>query len=119
MMLLFLSLGVSLLLTLLFELGFALLWSIRTPALRRGRELTIVALVNILTNPAVVLLANYAQARHPGYPLGFVLLLEIGAVLVEWFCYRACSEALRHPFLFSLCANLFSVLAGFALAALL
>ena len=119
MMLLLISLGISLLLTLILEFGFALLWSIRTPALRRGRELTIVALVNILTNPVVVLLANYALSRHSGYPYGFVVLLEIGAILVEWVCYRACSEALRRPFLFSLCANLFSVLMGFALTALL
>lgn len=109
------SLFVSLLLTLLLELGFALLWSIRTPKLRSKRELTLVVLVNCLTNPVVVLLANTALAHWHWGALWLLPVLELCAILVEWLCYRACSETLRRPFLFSLCANLFSVLMGFAL----
>lgn len=109
------SLGISLLLTLILEGGFALLWSLRTPKLCSKRELTLVALVNCLTNPVVVLLANTALAHWHWGALWLIPVLELGAILVEWLCYRACSEALRRPFLFSLCANLFSVLTGFAL----
>ena len=35
-------------------------------------------------------------------------VLECGAVAVEWWCYRAFSEQVRRPFLFSLLANAFS-----------
>lgn len=48
-------LAVSLLLTLAFEEGFALLWG-----LRGKRELGLTALVNCLTNPPVVLLHHTA-----------------------------------------------------------
>ena len=44
------SLGISLGLTLLFEGAFALAWGLR------GRDLTLCALVNLLTNPPLVFL---------------------------------------------------------------
>lgn len=92
--------AVSLLLTLLLEEAFALLWG-----LRGCRELALVALVNCLTNPPVVLL--YHALSLP------VLLLEAAAVLVEWRCYRAFSGQLRRPFLFALLTNVFSYTAGY------
>ena len=97
-MLIFSVFAVSLGLTLLFESAFALCWG-----LREKREFLIVFLVNVLTNPVVVCL-------YHSFPLArkLVLLLELGAVLVEWLCYRACSEKLNRPFLFALCANAFS-----------
>jgi len=88
----------SLSLTLILELGFALCWG-----LRQKHDLIVVMLVNILTNPVVVLLYHTVPQTKD-----FVLLLELGAVLVEAFCYRFCSVTLRKPLLFSLCANLFS-----------
>ena len=94
--------AISLALTLIFELGFALCWG-----LRQKHDLIVVILVNILTNPVVVLL--YHTVPHAK---DFVLLLELGAVLTEAFCYRFCSVTLRKPFLFSMCANLFSYGAG-------
>ena len=90
--------SLSLFLTLILELGFALCWG-----LRQKHDLIVVALVNILTNPVVVLL--YHTVPHAK---DVVLLLELGAILVESFCYRFCTVTLRKPFLFSLCANLFS-----------
>lgn len=100
-------LGISLGLTLLLEEGFALCWGLRSP-----RELTVVALANVLTNPVVVL-AYYTAAglwRWPAVPV--MLALEGAAVLVEWQCYRACSEQLRRPFLFALLANALSCAVG-------
>ena len=96
------NLAVSLLLTLLLELSFALL-----QGLRGRRELALVALVNCLTNPPAVLLR--CALRVP------VLPLEAAAVLVEGLCYRAFSGQLRHPLRFSLAANAFSYTAGWAL----
>lgn len=100
-------LGVSLALTLGFELAFALLWGVRGK-----RELGLAALVNCLTNPPVVLLHYTAVSlwRWPEGPVTFVL--EAAAVVVEWRCYRAFSEQIKRPFLFALLANLFSFGAG-------
>ncbi len=100
-------LAVSLLLTLLLELGFALAWGVRG-----RRELLTVALVNCLTNPPAVLFYHTAAGlwRWPGLPT--TAAVECIAVLAEWRCYRACSESLRHPFRFALLANLFSYGAG-------
>lgn len=101
------ALAVSLLLTLAFEEGFAL-----CRGLRGQRELGLVALVNVLTNPPVVLLYHTATGlwRWPAVPVA--LALETAAVVVEWRCYRAYSERVRRPFLFALLANLFSCGAG-------
>lgn len=100
-------LAVSLALTLVFEEGFALLWG-----LRGRRELGLVALVNVLTNPAVVLLYHTATGLWRWSPLPVTLVLETAAVAVEWRCYRAFSEQLRRPLLFALLANLLSYGAG-------
>ena len=96
------TLAVSLLLTLLLEGTFALLWGLRS-----RRELGLLILVNCLTNPPVVLLYHTLAL-----PAAF---LELAAVLVEWLCYRAFSEELRRPFFFALLANAFSYTAGYTL----
>lgn len=97
------TLAVSLGLTLVLELGFALAWG-----LRGRRELTVVILVNILTNPAVVLSYHTAVGLWGWPPVPVTAVLESAAVAVEWLCYRECSEQLKRPFLFSLLANGFS-----------
>ena len=92
---------------LVLEALFALLWG-----LRGRRELTVVALVNVLTNPPVVLLYHTAVGLW-GWPAAVVTaVLETAAVLVEWRCYRLCSDQLQRPLLFALLANLFSYGAG-------
>ena len=96
------TLAISLVLTLFFEVSFALRWG-----LRQKHDLIVVILVNLLTNPVVVLLYyTFPQAKD------FVLLLEASAFLVEAVCYRFCSLTIKKPFLFSLCANLISYCAG-------
>ena len=69
-------------------------------------SLTVAVLVNILTNPAVVLL------KALGVP---VLPLEAAAIAVEGWCYQARGEAVKHPWLLALCANVFSYGAGLVL----
>ena len=101
-------LAVSLLLTLLFEELFALAWG-----LRGKRELGLAALVNVLTNPPVVLLCTLFPS-----PL-LTAAMELAAVGVEGLVYRTCADWLRRPFLFSLAINAFSYFAGLLLNHLL
>ena len=100
-------LAVSLALTLAFEEGFALLWG-----LRGRRELGLVALMNCLTNPPVVLLYYTATGLWRWNALAVTLALEAAAVVVEWRCCRAYSRQVKRPFLFALLINLFSYGAG-------
>ena len=104
-MALFLSLAVSLGLTLLLELAFALVWRVER------RDLAAVVLVNVLTNPVVVLCHHAAAWYVPGLLAIATLLLEAGAVLVEGLIYSRRSR-IHRPWAFSLCANTVSFLAG-------
>ena len=106
------ALGLSLGLTLLFELPFALLWGLR------GRDLLLCALVNLLTNPPLVFLVLCWRHFGPGPDWLPVPLLEAAAVLVEGHFYRRDGEAVRRPFLFSLCANAFSYAMGLLIGAI-
>ncbi len=107
----FLSLAVSLGLTLLIELLFARLCGVR--------EFLVVLLCNCLTNPPVVLLSHLAAVYTPLPTLAVQLVLEIAAVLVEALCYRECAGHIKRPFLFSLGANAVSYLSGLVLGAIL
>lgn len=102
-------LAVSLGLTLVFEELFALAWG-----LRGRQELGLAALVNVLTNPPVVLLYYTATGLWHWNAALVTLVLETAAVLVEWRCYKAYSEQVKRPFLFALLINLFSYGAGCA-----
>jgi hypothetical protein len=100
------SLVISLGLTLALELAFALV------AGKRGRDTALVCLVNVLTNPAVVLLYILAAAYTAIPPWVLKGALEIAAVLTEAFYYRKYGTNFRRPLLFSLSANAFSFGAG-------
>lgn len=97
----------SLALTLVFELGFALFWGLRR------RDLVLCALVNVLTNPVVVLL--HWAFPHPAA----TALWELGAVAVEGWYYRRCGRQIRRPLVFSLLCNLFSFCLGLIINPLL
>ena len=101
------ALPLSLFLTLLLEEGFALIFRVRI-----RKDLLLVALVNILTNPPLGFL-HYVAALylHSAAPV-LLLLLEITAVLGEWRCYFYYSENIPSPFWFSLAANVFSFCIG-------
>ena len=99
---LFLTLGISLLLTLILEGLFAFFIG----GIRSGRGMALTVLVNTLTNPPVVLL----YTLFPSIPMKYAL--EIAAVLVEWLIYKKCSEEIGRPFLYALCINAFSYLTG-------
>ena len=102
------SFGLSLLLTLLLEGLFALVWG-----LRGWREWAILALVNLLTNPAVVLLYHLFTGLCGLNAVLVTLVLECVAIVVEWQYYKNCSRQLKRPFLFALLTNAFSYSLGF------
>ena len=81
-----LSMGIGLGLTLLTELSLALLLKIRGK-----KDLAVIALVNLLTNPVVnycYYWAIYLFGRHSGYTVLILALLELAAVLTEFLLYR-------------------------------
>lgn len=110
--------GVSLILTLIIEMGVALLFKIR------GRDLCLVLLANVLTNPAAVLLAwlfrscgdtfgGFGSIFGGVWPtILFYFLLEMAVVITEGWIYRRRMDSLRHPLAFSLIANGCSFLIG-------
>ena len=109
---LFITLGVSLALTLVSELGFALFWRIKKS------DLLLVVLSNVLTNPVVVLCHATAHFYCPAVLPLLIPILELGAFSVEGGLFAARSQ-IRHPWLFSLCANLFSFTLGLLLRRLM
>lgn len=102
--------AVSLGLTLLLELPVAYCWGLRS-----RHDLTVAVLVNVLTNPAVVLLNGLLSAT-PWWAVQ--LPLEAATIAVEGFCYRHCGENICRPYLLSLCANCISYGAGLVLNAI-
>lgn len=100
--------GVSLGATLLLELLMALAFRIRKP-----KDLLLVVLVNMLTNPAAVLF-NWlgTQYLQDIWSIFCQIPIELLVVLAEGCIYdtfkRNTTADIRHPFWFSVAANLFS-----------
>lgn len=104
---LLISLGTSLILTLVLETGFFLLIG------KRGKkDLLLLVLVNVLTNPPVVLL-YWLATWYTAWPTAIIILpLELFAVLTEGYYYKKYAGGFKHPYLFSLAANMFSFWSG-------
>ena len=101
------TLGISLVLTIILELIFAFIAGIRNK-----KDFMLVTLVNILTNPPVVL-AYYLFTYYTMWNKVLILLpLEILAVLAEAYYYQSYGKNIHHPLLFSLFANGFSFVMG-------
>ena len=104
------SLLLSLGLTLLFELVFAFLLGIR-----KGKDFLLVALVNVVTNPPLVLTLNLLQRRSL-VSIPVILGLELTAIAIEWLLYRRRLEYEKLPALvFSLLLNAISYTGGLLL----
>ena len=101
----FLSLIVSLALTLVLECCYAVLWKLRRP------DMLLVVLVNILTNPVVVLAHHAAAIFWPAGLVVVTLCMELWAVSTEGYLYQS-RGGLKRPWLFSLSANLISYAVG-------
>ena len=101
------ALVVSLVLTILFETGFFLL-----VGKRDKKDLLLVVLVNVLTNPVVVL-SYWLAFLYTDWNLTAVKVpLELFAVLTEGYCYKKYGRDFGRPYLFSVAANAFSYGAG-------
>lgn len=97
---------ISLLLTLMLEILFALLWGLRK------RNLLLVVFINLLTNPAVVLW-NYLSC-HMGYVI-CVIIPELTAIVVETVILLYFSKGVKKPLLLGIFINVFSYNAGIIL----
>lgn len=96
--------GVSLLLTLLLEVLAAFLWG-----LRGKKNFLPVILVNVLTNPAAVLLYWLYQVYAGGSSVLVQILIEIVVVMVEAYVYRSFAAddrfQIKRPVLLAVVAN--------------
>lgn len=94
---------ISLALTLLLEMPASLLFHVR------GKDLLLVILVNVLTNPAAVLVSTLTGDRF---------LIQIGieamVVLTEGWYYRSYGSGISRPYLCAAVCNLFSYTVGAA-----
>ena len=97
------ALVISLFLTLIFEVGFFLL-----TGKRNKRDLLLVCLVNVLTNPVAVLFYWLAVLYTEWNSVIVKIALEFCAITVEGYYYKNYGEEFRHPFAFSIVANVFS-----------
>jgi hypothetical protein len=106
-------LGISLGLTVFLEEVFAIIVGIQY-----SKDLVLVLLVNLLTNPAAVLcyyiLAFYIEMNI----LVLKIPIELAAVIIEGLYYRKYASSIKKPFLFSVSANILSFGTGLILNAI-
>ena len=99
--------GMSLLLTLLIEGLIAFLWGIRGK-----KNFLVVLLVNVLTNPAAVLVYWLYQVYAGTHSLPVQILIELAVVTVEAYIYRRFAEddifRIPRPIGLAIVANVFS-----------
>lgn len=105
--------ALSLGLTLILETAVALLCRLR------GRDILLLILVNILTNPAVVYLDMLCGTLLPGGNDLWQIPLELAAIAAEALCYARFASAIRRPWTFALVANLFSYGCGLLIQTLI
>lgn len=104
------SMALALTTTLALELVFALTWGLRK------RQLWMVVLMNILTNPAANALYSFMTV-YLGWPrLLPALLLELVVITVEGLC---CKDFMEKPWAFVILVNAFSYTAGLLLQMIL
>ena len=104
----FAALAASLALTIAIESGFSVLIGIRNK-----KDLLLVIMVNVLTNPIVVLLYWIAVYYTNWNTVLVIIPLELFAVLTEGFYYKKYAQKIKRPFIFSIAANAVSYSIGF------
>lgn len=107
------SLIVSLVLTLIIEVGFALLFNVRGKI-----DIAVVFLANIITNPVIVTIENLLWTIENytlmvTLSLAFWIILEIVVILVEGYIYNKLRiKSKFSPYKLSLVLNSISILFG-------
>ena len=104
------ALAVSLVSTVALELVFFFL-----VCRRNKKDILLVLLVNILTNPVVVLSFWLAGMYTNLHDVIIIIPLELFAVLCEGYYYKKYGRDFKRPFLFSAAANAFSFGTGLIL----
>ena len=96
-------------LTIIIEVLFAILFKVRNK-----KDLINIMLVNIITNPIVVITSIYLNLKYGLlYHDISIIILEISTVLFEGYCYKkALNYKKINPFLLSLILNFLSYFIG-------
>ena len=101
------SLAISLILTLALETGFFFI-----AGKRNIKDLLLLVMVNIITNPAVVLIYWLMIMYTDLHRAAIIVPLELFAVFIEGRYYKKYGHDFKHPYLFSIAANAFSFGSG-------
>lgn len=106
----FITLAICLLFTIVIESLGALMFRVR------GRNLKVVALAQVVTNPLVVLVANFVRFITDSDVMFFVImaLTELCAFFVEAIMYKKFFKdyTANNCYVLSFCLNFFSVMMG-------
>ncbi|MDR2035553.1 MAG: hypothetical protein LBP91_02625 [Coriobacteriales bacterium] len=108
------TLAFCLILTIVLEAGFFFI-----AGKRNKKDLRLLVLVNVFTNPLVVLTLWLTQTYTLWNSFAVLVPLELFAVVTEGFIYKKCGKQFTRPFLFSLGANAFSYFCGLLIQAAL
>ena len=100
-------LALSLALTLALGLLFAWGWTVK------GKDLLLVAAMNVLTNPLVVL---WNTAFGSMSILISTVFPELAAIAAEAFLMRRFGKKIAYPLLLAVCINVFSYFSGLILS---
>lgn len=100
---LLLCMALALSVTLILELAFALAWGLRR------KQLWIVVLMNLLTNPVANALYSFMTACLGWQPLLPVIILEAAVITAEGLC---CRDFMKKPWAFVIACNAFSYSMG-------
>jgi len=104
------SLALSLALTLILESGFFFI-----AGKRNKKDLLLVLLVNVITNPIVVLFYHLSVMFTDLHRVIIIIPLELFAIICEGWYYKKYGMDFKRPFLFAISANVFSYGVGLIL----
>lgn len=107
---LLISMALALAATLALELVFALAWGLRK------KQLWMVVLMNVLTNPAANVLHHFMTVFLGWQTVLPTFILETAVILAEGVC---CRDFMEKPWAFVILANIFSYTAGLLLQQIL
>ena len=113
------SLAISLSLTIALEMAFFTLTRKWFTSQCKKKDFLLVVLVNVLTNPVVVLLYWLAAFYTNWNTILILTSLELFAVCTEGSNYKKYGSGFCCPYLFSAAANIFSFVIGMCIQLLI
>ena len=97
------NMAISLALTLVLEVLLALLLGVR-----ERKDLLLLCMVNLLTNPVVVFLYQVIEIYTYWNSLLVIIPLEVFAIITEGFYFKKYGLKIKEPYLFAVLINVFS-----------